>query len=1167
MDPNMLLMHNICVAESGCDVCCFLQDLVVPNCTTVKNSVYNPSSNVCECTGTGFTLPGYTADGAKLLECLPTSTISCPSPTYSVAAKQINSALAMCLANGTTTCPSPYTLRMFTGNPSVLTECRPPVTLTAPSFCGIYTDYIPIWNDTTQSTSYVGCVKAADNACPYVAYRNYPNYAMADCRVTSRCPVQSDVPNIGYNVPARSAAGQLLACLIIDPTTQQCPAVAGVINTPVEVTSDTPSGCGGTTSIIPQCLGATTVECWASGITSCPANSYLTQLRDVTSAGVSYIVGCRTLKSGTPPRCDYTQSLMTPQGSSNGADPNAGTYTINLINSTTNLLMGCIVPGATTCPLDFPLATFTNGGALSDCRSSGSSGQSCSFGQLPAYNAAGNLEACFSTQVCPDAYPITVRSVQAIAVKCLARGSTCPDDANTQFYAPYMVNGTSTTLLSNCLPTGTVSSLTGCTQQIGTGPSGTIGLYSTPIQSNIATGGSITGCMLTAGLTVCPAEYPFAVYSSSSSTTLKACGPAPQTCATYPTQITIQDQTTIVGCLTPGTGCPAAFPAYVASSAGIFPNLPTSSAPVQCISNRTTCAQANGIGGGSINTYRFTLVNAGTIVGCISSSAATDCSVYAAAGFGGIQLKDSTTGALVGCTTTTDTKACPPAYPFPYINATGNYDECRSSAPASCTAPGYPTALYNSTGQLVGCSAPTTDCGSGVIVAATPAGPIEKCLQTTTCPSGSITDANERSFPLYKGITSLGAAKLYMCIKTPTSGNQAASDCTSLATFGYNIPMYSVIDRITSPVVGCVSSIEMTPCPAATPLAYLDASANITECRLARTGTPPTCSIATGTALSTYTVRLTNNVGSSLAGCMSAAAATCPTYNIGSKAYNYPFFVAGSTNTVVECRVSQPSTGCAAFASYSPATGVTASYTIPAYSLSIGQNVGDTATLAGCIQSGITSCPAATGYSITWVKSDNTIGGCYPSAVASCPGSGPTFPLRDVNGTTLQGCSALASSCPAPWPIKAIGAVGLTPPRTGTIEACWAASGTSACTTTYPIALCANSTAPGNITLNSGGVSACAGGPAALKGCLKSTSSACPDSYPFPVANITGTTSVSIKACYLSDGGATTCQSDGLAYHIDAKNGTSLFGCANTDTDCTTAEQAYFGLNTVVCGP
>jgi hypothetical protein len=136
-------------------------------------------------------------------------------------------------------------LMMFSGNPSVLQECRP-----ATQQCVAPYD-LPVTRG--SEATLLACTSTTDNVCPMgaVPYREYNStvpWALQQCRLNGTCNSITDQ----FGVPALTAAGAIVACLTLDSTPsstaqQACPSVPGV-DFPVEVTQAAPAGCGTVTS-------------------------------------------------------------------------------------------------------------------------------------------------------------------------------------------------------------------------------------------------------------------------------------------------------------------------------------------------------------------------------------------------------------------------------------------------------------------------------------------------------------------------------------------------------------------------------------------------------------------------------------------------------------------------------------------------------------------------------------------------------------------------------------------------------------------------------------------------------------------------------------------------------------------------------------------------------
>jgi hypothetical protein len=300
-------------------------------------------------------------------------------------------------------------------------------------------------------------------------------------------------------------------------------------------------------------------------------------------------------------------------------------------------------------------------------------------------------------------------------------------------------------------------------------------------------------------------------------------------------------------------------------------------------------------------------------------------------------------------------------------------------------------------GRLTGCTA-AASCPNvpGVIILSENAtSTAEYCLSVASnaCPSAQL--YNDRSFPLFSGVTATGAPRLRRCIKPIVS-----PECNTTGT--YTARVQSTADG-SGIVVGCMTTTPATPCPISSPFFYMGSDLAVVECR---PGVPAACN-ATAAPFNAYTVRMVSADGGTLQGCMQAGAKRCPVSAAPTNdAYNHPFFLLGDGQNVDECRQAGfVITDCAAnFTSY---RGSSNTYDVEYIS---NTTMGGTGGIAGCAKSSV-ACSAAVGFPVAQVSAAGAIEACRP-ANTNCTGSYP-LQLQDATGATTQGCAPTLSDCPS----------------------------------------------------------------------------------------------------------------------------------------------------------
>jgi hypothetical protein len=264
-------------------------------------------------------------------------------------------------------------------------------------------------------------------------------------------------------------------------------------------------------------------------------------------------------------------------------------------------------------------------------------------------------------------------------------------------------------------------------------------------------------------------------------------------------------------------------------------------------------------------------------------------------------------------------------------------------------------------------------------------------LPSNSCPPAQL--YNDRSFPLFSGVTSNGTPRLVPCIKPIPS-----TECNTTAT--YTVELKGTIDG-SGTVVACMT--PATPCPFSAPFFYLASNQALVECR---PGTPASCSAAEGVSAN-YTVPMRSADGGTLQGCMQAGAKLCPITASGA-VYNHPFFLLGDDLAVDECRQAGCTIlDCKSFDNYRNTPN---SYVAE---IVANRTMGGTGTIVGCAKPTAT-CSAATGYGTAQVSATGAVEACRPTNSA-CFGSYPVQ-LQDATGNAVEGCAPNVTQCPDRWP-------------------------------------------------------------------------------------------------------------------------------------------------------
>jgi hypothetical protein len=308
------------------------------------------------------------------------------------------------------------------------------------------------------------------------------------------------------------------------------------------------------------------------------------------------------------------------------------------------------------------------------------------------------------------------------------------------------------------------------------------------------------------------------------------------------------------------------------------------------------------------------------------------------------------------------------------------------------------TLLFPSVqGRRTGCTA-TASCPDvpGIIILSENAtSPAEYCLSITgnACPPAQL--YNNRSFPLYSGVTATGATRLRRCIRP-----FASAACDSATPYTTRIKGSS---GSSGNVTGCMTSLPATPCPITSPFFYMGPDLAVVECRQ---GAAAACN-ATAAPYDAFTVRVASADGKTLQGCMQSGAKRCPNTAAGN-AYNYPFFLLGDGSNVDECRqASSPIVNCSAW--FSNYRGSTNTYNV-AYIADSTMGATETVPAAGCAKSSIV-CSPATGFQVAQLSAAGAIEACRPTG-STCGGSYP-LRLHNADGTTLEGCAPALTDCPS----------------------------------------------------------------------------------------------------------------------------------------------------------
>ncbi|KAF6252818.1 hypothetical protein COO60DRAFT_496788 [Scenedesmus sp. NREL 46B-D3] len=439
-------------------------------------------SGACVCDA-GFT---SALNGTTVIACLnSTGLTSCPA-SAPVAVKPVDDPAPMIMSCITqdTPCPAGFTLALYSGNPSVRQECRP-----NNGGCNYAGFGIQV---TTADNTLIGCANSTSNACPFVAYRSAPTFAVDKCVQVTSCPAYSVPSSVLHTVPALEVGSSVpVACLTLDTTTNTCPDLPA-LRYPLEVVfaSGSVNPCGSTAQ---PCIAAATrtIECRTANAT-CPAAQ---SLRLYGGSGATpVVVECRQTRSS----CDLTAVGMTDK------TPNAGSY--NIAVRTGDALDGCIIAGATTCPAGYPYPTRDNN-ALVSCTPTVPAVQ-CTGTQVPLLNANGTTAACQSNNLaCPTTFPITLRTESSGNVAgCSALTSTCPTAYPFPLYSKFTsVPGVdaSATVLTNCWQAGFISTCSTVFFADDSQPAGIGGRYNVPIVTNTTGTEQLLGCVLQ-GSATCP---------------------------------------------------------------------------------------------------------------------------------------------------------------------------------------------------------------------------------------------------------------------------------------------------------------------------------------------------------------------------------------------------------------------------------------------------------------------------------------------------------------------------------------------------------------------------------------------------------------------------------------------------------------------------------------
>ncbi|WIA23283.1 hypothetical protein OEZ85_000053 [Tetradesmus obliquus] len=648
-------------------------------------------------------------------------------------------------------------------------------------------------------------------------------------------------------------------------------------------------------------------------------------------------------------------------------NPNANSHTIRTYNGQN--VEGCMIAGTSTCPAGYPIPLQSPSGGLAGCQKIGQNLTSCTPGQIPLYNAAGALQSCQAAATpCPAAFPdngagaplhfavtyrqldMTCRQLDMVRHDGTCGITQCPAGYSLPTFGAFTTAPNNLTI-TNCFKDGSVASCSFINVVSGAVQSGAQGTYPTPIlNSNNAT----IGC-LQSNVPSCPSSAPFPLISytpsgTSSRGTILSCSVALTSCNS--TLIPAMTQGTLSACISftanPAGGttqfkCPSDYPVVVTNIDNPA-NVDAVSEILMCMSASSTCLAS------APTSSPFTVTTSNTPspqAFCVPVTGLTSCASYPASAYqSGVPIYAPNGVSLIGCT---DVKTCPaPFFPVFFLDSSQppNTVRCQASVAGSCPS-AYPLPIIGANGALAGCSALSTNCTTGVIVAenATTSETVT-CLApgTTSCPAGTY------SFPIYSGTrdANTGGATLVRCIRDP-----AAPDCNGAALSTYNIEVYGPTG---TNVIGCVqaSSAGTSYCPFGQPVAHMSQGSGtptpftLYQCRPAGSS----CGAADSGLNFTIPIRNVPQINNAIVGCLASTATTCPGAdgtvqipNAGSAPLFAPFFVLGSgTPSLVECRqvasppaLPGPGTTCTQF--LGPSTIYTIATTNAAATL---------ASLSGC---------------------------------------------------------------------------------------------------------------------------------------------------------------------------------------------------------------------------
>lgn len=612
----------------------------------------------------------------------------------------------------------------------------------------------------------------------------------------------------------------------------------------------------------------------------------------------------------------------------------------------------------------------------------------CSAGQLPLISADGTV-GCQNGGICPEAYPVTVRSDLAGTIKqCQAVGLACPVGFATPLYGTFTFVGAPTGLtITNCWADGVITTTCNVNVAAGSIPAGGDGSYTIPYKS-AAGAATVVGCVKL-GSTACP----------------------PNTGLTYLSMAGASTAATLEQCYqTAATSCePAVAGAF---SAPAF----TKSALTACIKGLiATCPF--GTGAGNSFAYPITATTVGNpltvaptgtqIVGCYSS----DSTCFANAGILSFTLISNPPSKTY----------CVP--PIIGVSTCAQYGGATTGDPAVNSSSFTLTA---NGGQWVGCTQ------GGAALCPVPYVQLVPGGIGTTCTLGTANTCDPATqFQVWEVVAG---------VPTPTSCVSKSPDgCVAKFGAGNFALMKTGAAANGGDQIGClglVSSGANQACPAGYFSVYtapVSGKAPILSQCWPNSGATTACS-----GFGSSTVKMGSTVTSTLAGCTVASPTSCPS--------TYPYFYAttggllpnpnGGENSCVSSIIStcdsrvpiidsttggalSPIIGCVGTAIQlaanvpCPATLPTPSTITSTYTFWTAQAQNSGSFVAG----GISACyrndaanACGAGQRLARAYNSSAVVGCFQNPAALCPAfsvAGATYStaLLATNGATVVGCS------------------------------------------------------------------------------------------------------------------------------------------------------------------